>query len=110
MIIDILILPSSTKKSCNDWSVRCIYICHAVTRHLLVSKMTGYEIFRMGNVIHMDDVKFPNFSQNAANFPNSMGPASFPKRGVRALIILCWHCINSFNYFRLNNEILHEAS
>ena len=38
-----------------------------------------------GNVIHKEDVKFPNFSQNAANFPNFMGPAPFPKRGVRAL-------------------------
>ena len=40
-----------------------------------------------GNVIHKDNVKFPNFSQNAAAFPNSMGGslAPFPKRGVRAL-------------------------
>ena len=33
-----------------------------------------------------DDVKFPNFSQDAANFFNAMGPlAPFPKKGVRAL-------------------------
>ena len=25
-----------------------------------------------GNVIHKGDVKFPNFSQNAATFPNSI--------------------------------------
>ena len=28
----------------------------------------------------MDDVKFPNFSQNAANFPNPMGPGPIPKK------------------------------
>ena len=32
-----------------------------------------------------DYVKFPNFSQNAANFPNSMGPGPILKRGVRGL-------------------------
>ena len=31
--------------------------------------------------MHKDDVKFPNFSQNAANFPNSMGPCPIPKKG-----------------------------
>ena len=25
--------------------------------------------------------KFPNLSQNAANFPNSMGPGPIPKKG-----------------------------
>ena len=36
----------------------------------------------MGNIIHKDDVKFPNFSQNAAYFLNSMGPGPIPKKGV----------------------------
>ena len=39
-----------------------------------------------GNFIHKDDVKFPNFSQNVANFPIPWAPAPFPKRGVRALL------------------------
>ena len=41
-----------------------------------------------GNFIHYDDIDFPNFSQNTATYPISMGPgtaAPFPKRGVRAL-------------------------
>ena len=37
-----------------------------------------------GNVIHKDDVKFPNFSQNAANFPNSMGPGPISKKGCES--------------------------
>ena len=37
-----------------------------------------------GNVIHKDDVKFPNFSQNAANFPISMGPGPIPKKGCES--------------------------
>ena len=28
----------------------------------------------IGSAMHKDHVKFPNFSQNSANFPNSMGP------------------------------------
>ena len=27
---------------------------------------------------------FPNFSQNAANFPNSMGPCPIPKKGCES--------------------------
>ena len=38
----------------------------------------------------MDDVKFPNFSQSALIFPIPWAPAPFPKRGVRALVILIW--------------------
>ena len=37
-----------------------------------------------GNVIHKDDVKFPNFSQNA-NFPNSMGSGHNSKEGCESL-------------------------
>ena len=38
-----------------------------------------------GNVIHKDDVKFPkNFGQNAANFPNSMGPGRIPQKGCES--------------------------
>ena len=33
-----------------------------------------------GNVIHKAGVKFPNFSQNAAKFPNFMGPDPIPKK------------------------------
>ena len=33
-----------------------------------------------GNAIHKDDVKFSNFSQNAANFPNSISPGPIPKK------------------------------
>ena len=39
-----------------------------------VSLIIGINL-AMENVIHKDNVKFPNFSQNAVNFPNSMGPA-----------------------------------
>ena len=31
-------------------------------------------------IIHKDNVKFPNFSQNATYFPNSMGPSPIPKK------------------------------
>ena len=31
-----------------------------------------------------DDVKFPNFSQNAAYFPDSMGPGPIPKKGCES--------------------------
>ena len=31
-----------------------------------------------------DYVKFPNFSQNVANFPNSMGPGPIPKKGCES--------------------------
>ena len=31
-----------------------------------------------------DYVKFPNFSQNAANFPNSMGLGLIPKKGCES--------------------------
>ena len=31
-----------------------------------------------------DDVKFPNFSQNATNFPNSMAPGPIPKKGCES--------------------------
>ena len=37
-----------------------------------------------GNVIHKNDNKFPNFSQNAANFPNSMGHGPIPKKGCES--------------------------
>ena len=37
-----------------------------------------------GNVIHKDDVIFPNFSQNAANFPKSMGLSPIPKKGCES--------------------------
>ena len=33
-----------------------------------------------GNVTHKDDVKFPNFSRNIANFPHSMCPCPIPKK------------------------------
>ena len=70
-----------------------------------------------GNVIHKDDVKFPNFSQNAANFPNSMGPAPSPKRGVKALsFVLLYktyvrchmeYCVQAWNpYYRKDINIL----
>ena len=41
-----------------------------------------------GNVIHKDDVKFPNFSQNSTNFPNSMGPSPIPKNTIFTLIVI----------------------
>ena len=34
-----------------------------------------------GNVIHKDDVKFPNFSQTPLVFPNTRALAPFPKKG-----------------------------
>ena len=37
--------------------------------------------------MHKDDVKFPNFSQNAANFPNSMGPGPIPKKGCESPVL-----------------------
>ena len=45
--------------------------------------------------ISKDDVKFPNFSHNATNFPNSMGPGPIPKKGCEspALLKLCSYCL-----------------
>ena len=44
-----------------------------------------------GKVIHKDDVKFPNFSQNAANYPNSMGPGPIPKKGCESPGVNKWY-------------------
>ena len=35
-----------------------------------------------GKVIHKDDIKFPNFSQNAANFSHLHGPRPHSQKGV----------------------------
>ena len=35
-----------------------------------------------------DDIDFPNFSQNATNFPISMGPDQIPKKGFVSLGIV----------------------
>ena len=48
------------------------------------SKFNYWNQSSNGNVIHKDDVKFPNFSQNAAYFPNSMGPGPIPKKGCES--------------------------
>ena len=48
------------------------------------SKFNFWNQSSNGNVIHKDDVKFPNFSQNAANFPSSMGPGPIPKKGCES--------------------------
>ena len=37
-----------------------------------------------GNYIHIDNIDFPNFSRNAANFPNSKGPGPIPKKGCES--------------------------
>ena len=37
-----------------------------------------------GNFIHIDDIEFAKFSQNAANFPNSMGCGPIPKKGCES--------------------------
>ena len=37
-----------------------------------------------GNFLHIDDIDFPNFSQNTANFPNSMGPGPIPQKGCES--------------------------
>ena len=37
-----------------------------------------------GNYIHIDNIDFPNFSGNAANFPNSKGPGPIPKKGCES--------------------------
>ena len=41
-----------------------------------------------GNYIHIDNIDFPNFSGNAANFPNSKGPGPIPKKGCESPVIL----------------------
>ena len=41
-----------------------------------------------GNIIHKEDVKFPNFSQNAAYFPNSMGPGPIPKKWCESPVLI----------------------
>ena len=51
---------------------------------VLLGKFNYWNQSSNGNIIHKDDVKFPNFSQNAANFLNSMGPGSIPKKGCES--------------------------
>ena len=34
--------------------------------------------------MHIDNIDFPNFSRNAANFPNSKGPGPIPKKGCES--------------------------
>ena len=46
----------------------------------LFCKFNYWNQISNGNVIHKDDVKFSNFSQNAANFPNYMGPGPIPPK------------------------------
>ena len=43
-----------------------------------------------------DNVKFPNFSQNAANFPNSIGPGPIPKKGCESPDINRLHVHNAY--------------
>ena len=42
-----------------------------------------------GNYIHIDNIDFPNFSRNAANFPNSKGPGPIPKKGCESPAVKC---------------------
>ena len=39
---------------------------------------------------HRCKYPFPNFSQNAANFPNCMGPGPIPKKGCESHV--CTNC------------------
>ena len=77
--------PKLTKK--------CIFFLFSIfisyntnTEH--IGKFNYWNKSSNGNVIHKDDVKFPNFSQNDANFPNSMGPNPIPKKGCESPALL----------------------
>ena len=54
----------------------------------------------------MDDVKFPSFSQNAANFPNSMGPFPILKKGCESPVkrskVIEFRFIYSLEYSIMN--------
>ena len=63
------------------------YIFTILTITLYIKKKGKFNYWNQssnGNVIHKDDVKFPIFSQNTANFPNSMGPDPIPKKGCES--------------------------
>ena len=62
-------------------------LLHRLTISLYIKKKGKFNYWNQssnGNVIQKDDVKFPNFSQNTANFPNSMGPGPIPKKGCES--------------------------
>ena len=61
-------------------------VLHYISRNK--SKFSFWNQSSNGNAIHKDDVKFPNFSQNAMNFPNSMGPGPIPKKGCESPVLL----------------------
>ena len=59
--------------------------------HLYVNKKSDYDDMNLAmetSYIRSINVKFPNFSQNAANFPNSMGPDPISKKGCVILLQL----------------------
>ena len=46
---------------------------------------------RVTKSLHVDNVDFPNFSRNDANFPKSKGPGPIPKKGCESPGILLAH-------------------
>ena len=68
---------------------RIIEYNHASSLPFLIvhyGKLNYWNQSSNGNV-HKNHVKFPNFSQktqNASNFPNSMGPSAIPKKGCES--------------------------
>ena len=60
-----------------------------------------------------DYVKFPKLSQNATNFPNSMGPRPIPKKGCESPVnvpilqgpLTLWY--SDFAYFSECSQNIH---
>ena len=80
--------------------------CHTLVAGYKKGKFNYWNQSSNGNFIHKDDVKFPNFSQNADYFPNSTGPGPIPKKGcespVKKLGLLHLSVISS-NFQKLCN-------
>ena len=73
--------------------------CHSILINIHYNSLIIGINLAIGNIIHKDDVKF-NFSQNAANFPNSMGPAGLEiseNRHLPCITKKYWHIWGNFN-------------
>ena len=65
------------------------YIFTILTITLYIKKKVKFNYWNQssnGNVIHKDDVKFPNLVKTPLIFPIPWAPTPFPKRDVRALV------------------------
>ena len=63
----------------------CLIIIDYFIYIMKQGKVNYWNQSSIGNFIHIEDIDFPNFSPNDANFPNSMGHGPIPKKGCESL-------------------------